>query len=89
MVKGKAIIIDEKCINCGKCIKICPVKAILKDREIVKFKIQSKLKAVKGSLSEKKGGKAKKRLLKSQIRQLKMQQKITQGTMKGLKRIKL
>ncbi|WP_342304445.1 4Fe-4S binding protein [Methanolobus sp. ZRKC5] len=89
MVKGKAIIIDEKCINCGKCIKICPVKAILKDREIVKFKIQSKLKAVNSSLSGYKSKKAKKRLIKSQMRQLKMQQKVLQETMKGLKRIKL
>jgi Dissimilatory sulfite reductase (desulfoviridin), alpha and beta subunits len=89
MVKGKALILNEKCINCGKCIKICPVKAILKDREIVKFKVHSKLKALKGSLSENKSKKAKKRLIKSQIRQMKMQQKVLSGTINELKRMKL
>lgn len=89
MLKGKALIIDEKCINCGKCIKICPVKAILKDREIVGFKIQSNLKEVKGSLSGYKNKKEKKRLIKSQIRQLRMQQKILRGIINELKRIKV
>ncbi|WP_292466861.1 4Fe-4S binding protein [Methanolobus sp.] len=89
MVKGKALIVDEKCINCGKCIKICPVKAILKDREIVKFKVRSNLKAVKDSLSENKSKKAKNRLVKNQIRQLKIEQQILRETMKGLKHIKL
>lgn len=89
MVKGKALIIDEKCINCGKCIKICPVKAILKDKDIVKHQIRSNIAGAKASLSKHKGKKAKKRLVKSEIRKIKMQQKILRGTMKGLKHLKL
>ncbi|MBP1909882.1 4Fe-4S binding protein [Methanolobus bombayensis] len=89
MVKGKALIKEDKCINCGKCIKICPVKAILKDKEIVKSGIASNIKDAKKSLSEYKSKKAKKRVIKSQMRQLKRQQKILWGTMKELKHIKL
>ncbi|WP_091708010.1 DUF362 domain-containing protein [Methanolobus vulcani] len=89
MVKGKALIEEDKCINCGKCIKICPVKAILKDKDIIDFTIDSNVKAAKASISNYKGKKAKKRAIKSQMRQLKRQQKIFQGTMKKLKRIKL
>jgi ferredoxin len=89
MVKGKALIEESKCINCGKCIKICPVKAILKDREIVKFKTRANIKNTKDLLDNSKNKKAKKRLIKSQLRQLKREQEIIRGTMKELKRIKL
>jgi Fe-S-cluster-containing hydrogenase component 2 len=89
MVKGKALIEESKCINCGKCIKICPVKAILKDREIVKFKTRANIKNAKELLDNSKNKKAKKRLIKSQLRQLKREQEIIRGTMKELKRIKL
>ncbi len=89
MVKGKALINEDKCINCGKCIKICPVKAILKDKEIVKAGIKSNIQETKDSLSKLKGKKAKKRLVKSQIRQLKRHQKVLRGTMKKLKNMKL
>lgn len=89
MVKGKALIDENKCINCGKCIKICPVKAILKDKEIVKSGIDSNMKEVKGSISGYKNKKARKRLIRNKMRQLKRQQAIIRGTMKGLKRIKL
>lgn len=89
MVKGKALIVDEKCINCGKCIKICPVKAILKDKDVIKYRIKSELDDVKNSLSKSKNQKAKKILVKSQIRQIKIEQKILQGKMKAIKHLKL
>ncbi|WMW25564.1 4Fe-4S binding protein [Methanolobus sediminis] len=89
MAKGKAVIEEGKCINCGKCIKICPVKAILKDRDLVKFKISENLKSAKSSLESSKNQRAKKRLIKSQLRQLKREQEIIRGTIKELKRIKL
>ena len=89
MAKGKALIEEGKCINCGKCIKICPVKAILKDRDIVKFKISENLRSAKNALENSKNKRAKKRIIKSQLRQLKREQEIIRGTMKELKRIKL
>jgi Fe-S-cluster-containing hydrogenase component 2 len=89
MDKGKAIIEETKCINCGKCIKICPVKAILKDKDVVKFKTRANIKNVKDLIDSFKNKKAKKRLIKSQLRQLKREQEIIRGTMKELKRIKL
>jgi formate hydrogenlyase subunit 6/NADH:ubiquinone oxidoreductase subunit I len=89
MAKGKALIEDGKCINCGKCIKICPVKAILKDKDVVNFKIHENLKSAKKSLENSKNKRAKKRLIKSQLRQLKREQEIIRGTIKELKRIKL
>ncbi|WP_340820737.1 4Fe-4S binding protein [Methanolobus sp. WCC4] len=89
MVKGKALIVEDKCINCGKCIKICPVKAILRDRDIVKYQISADLDDVKDSLSKYKSKKAKKRLVKSQLRQIRLQQKVLRGKMKALKHLKL
>ncbi|SFM61078.1 4Fe-4S binding protein [Methanolobus profundi] len=89
MVKGKAVIEEDKCINCGKCIKICPVKAILKDREVVRFLISSNMNDVKDSLSDSKNKKAKKRVIRSRMRQLKREQQVLRGMMKELKRLKL
>lgn len=89
MVKGRAIIDEDKCINCGKCIKICPVKAILKDKDLVKFKVLENLRSAKNSIDNSKNKRAKKRLIKSQLRQLKREQQIINQTMKELKRIKL
>jgi Fe-S-cluster-containing hydrogenase component 2 len=87
MVKGKALITDDKCIYCGKCVKVCPVKAILKDREFVELRIRDNLKALKGPLSRNKGKNARKRMIKSRIRQLRNQQKVIRGTINELKQI--
>jgi ferredoxin len=44
MSKGKAVI-DHICIYCGKCVKVCPVNAIMKDREKVKQDVETNIKS--------------------------------------------
>lgn len=89
IVKTKALIDEDRCVNCGKCIKVCPVKAILGDKEIVSAYVEFSLGEVKNSLSGYGSKKIKRRMIRNQMRQLKRQQAIIRGTMKGLKKIKL
>lgn len=80
---------NDICINCGKCIKICPVKAILKNKEIVGLEVESNIKSLKKGLEKSKNKKSRKRMVKNRMRQLKMQDRIIRKTIKEMKHLKL
>lgn len=86
--EGKALINKDICINCGKCIKVCPVKAILKDREIAELEVASNIKSLKKSLSKAKSKRSKSRMIKNRMRQIRIQDKVLRDTLKELKRLK-
>lgn len=88
MVRGKALIDDNECINCGKCVRTCPVKAILKDKEHIDFEIGSSIRKIRKSLSRSENKKARRRMARNKVMQLKMQRKVIQGTLKELKHLK-
>ncbi|MBN2109536.1 MAG: 4Fe-4S binding protein [Methanosarcinaceae archaeon] len=89
MRKGKAFISDDACINCGKCIRVCPVKAILKDREIVELEVASNIKSLRKGLAKSKNKRSKNRMIKNRMRQMRVQEKVLRNTLKELKHLKL
>ncbi|GEM_PF-1480399 len=88
MVKGKALINDIKCVNCGKCVKICPVKAIMKDKDRIRSEVDANIKTLKRSLGSSKNSKQRRKMIKAQKRQINIQRKILQGTLKKMKHMK-
>lgn len=88
MVKGKAFIDDIKCINCGKCVKVCPVKAILKDKDKVKSEVEENISMLKKALADSKSSKSRRRIIKAKRRQIDLQRKVLQGTLKKMKHLK-
>lgn len=88
MSKGKAVIDDHICIYCGKCVKVCPVHAILKDREKVKLEVETNIISFQKKMKKHKDSAPQSRMLKGEIKRLEMQKKIIQGTLRKLKSLK-
>lgn len=72
-----------------KCIKVCPVHAVLRNKDKVKLDVETNIKSLQKKMKKHKNSDTKNSMLKGEVKQLESQKKIIKSTIRKLRHLKL